>query len=381
MARPDSSEYFSYAIHQYPFQFFNSGLKLGIDINIKHKYLFQPYINYIHTQFPVFYEVDLGANTLGVKVYPEFVSERNIGAMIKHQLGGSADVFHGYYLMAFAETGIGREVYQVEFVPLLPTSLQINDFLFQRFGSGIGRHWRLFNAALLDINVGLGYYNVNKFNRVILPPFFSGRNSDQLYFLSSMSLGIGHESNHLRQRKPSTDVLHYGLSLDANAIFKNGIEGGIYTLNRGKHLWYFFGGFATRNINQINLSKARTFTSYRIGAQCRRYPYAGSRKEGLYYALSLASGHMRAEMVEVNDNQEDVIKVQKYDPQHLGFSMGFTHFYRELFMLDGYVRSTFTYSAGSYVRSYPFPDEATGIHTVVGLRLGLVNLKKYGTEG
>lgn len=365
---------FEYVIYQYPFQYFYSSFKLGIDVNVNNRLIIGAYTKRAFSYAPRFYSLIDEDNPLGVDYIPNYIDDAQLGVVVKSFVGKNATIFHGYYLMTYVETGSGWESYYTQSSAFLPKTLNTNGYKYQKFGVGFGRYWTLFNQSVLDINLGIGFYDFNSdVKRSYELPGIFEQLEDQPYLFATCAFGIGK-----RELEPvvEKDYLQfkYGLTLDFNAMLKNSMEAGLLFHPTKKGLWHVFARYGNLDKFNPSVTRAVKFQTYSAGLQFRMYPYGGVKKDGVYFAWGLASGHTEAESQFFKSNGEWVKTRHIYDPQHLMFSMGFTTYLVNQYLLEGYISNTYTVSPGKSGKFYPHPDEATGIQTIIGLKFGMVRL-------
>lgn len=326
------------------------------------------------SHFPRFYNLDKGFNNLGVDFIPNYLNDASFGVAIKTPVGRNGNLFHGFYFTAFLESGRGWESYWTQLATIFPRSHNINTYSYAKYGIGFGRQWTLFNSSVLDMNFGLGYFDMSGDNEkvYILPGIFE-QGEDQAYFFGSLGLGIG---DHSHTKTKDKLALRYGITLDINAILKNSIEAGLLFGNSGKSLWHAHLRYGTREEGQINVTSATSFSNVYAGLQYRHYPGSTLKKEGLYFAGDFTTGHARAEIRKREDDMRWVTHKVLYDPQRITFSMGFTKHLNSIYLIDGYISNAYTFSPGSAAKFYAHPDEATGITTYIGIKLGFLKMKR-----
>jgi len=326
------------------------------------------------SHFPRFYALDKGFDNLGVDFIPNYLNDANIGISLKTPVGRNGVVFHGYYFMTFIESGRGWESYWTQLASIFPRSYNLNTYNYAKYGIGFGRQWTLFNSSVVDINFGLGYFDMSgEGEKVYLLPAIFEQGEDQAYVFASLGLGIG---DHAQSKVKDDQALIYGITLDINAILKNSIEAGLLFGNSGNSLWHAHLRYGTREEGQINVTSATKFNNFYAGIQYRNYPGSTEKKEGLYFAGDFTTGHARAEIRKREDDMRWVTHKVLYDPQRITFSMGFTKHLNSLYLIDGYISNAYTFSPGSTTKYYAHPDEATGITTYIGIKLGFLKMKK-----
>jgi hypothetical protein len=365
---------FKKVLYQHPFQFFQSGFKIAVDFNIKDRMIVNVYGRHIFSNFPRFYTLDEDDNGLGIEFIPDYLNDANLGMMIKNSVGKNGSIYNGFYFMTFIESGRGWESYWTRLASFFPKIRHVNTYNYRKFGVGFGRQWTVFNSSVIDVNFGFGFYDMSGEAKRVYRPFpIFDQPEDQAYVFGSLAMGIGNKS---KKRISSNWRLVHGITFDFNAVLKNSIEPGILFGNSTKGLWHVHMRYGSHEFGEINVTDAETFTNVAIGAQYRYYPTADLRKEGLYFAGGYTSSHTKATILEKEHGANPTRRNFVYDPQRISFTMGFTTYLNNRYLLGGYISNNYTFSPGRTSKVYIHPDEATGIHTMIGLKLGFVKMQQ-----
>ncbi len=373
---------FTTVFYAYPLQVFADGWKYGVDFNMKNRYVLGFQVSKAFSLNPKFHSQPGNSDGSGIDVLitPNYISENNLKFLFKNYIGGYANTFHGTYLGAFYEHGFGSESYYTQLARNFPQTYVWNAYRHQRVGMMLGKHWTVFNAGVVDVNIGVGYNRMLKNTEVIMPrvaPFAVPQNS--AYFVSNIGFGLGKRENLVQlPRKPRLSdslELHYAVTVDLNAAFHSGMEMNLYGLNRKKSLMRFFVRVRNSSSSIINVTSADSFSSVSFGAQYRYYPYASTFRSGIYLGTGYQYEHAKNTFAN-RENQAWAGGTYLYDIHAMDFTMGVTTIIGYRYIIDTYVSNVLTLSKPVNSAPYGRLSEASGLRTVVGIKFGMARFRR-----
>ncbi|MFT4523839.1 MAG: hypothetical protein ACI8ZN_002796 [Bacteroidia bacterium] len=369
---------FDVVVFNSPANITRGGLKIEAEFSVKDHFSLAIYTSHISTRYTNFYNIDQD-NQLGINLIPGYVTDANFGIKMKNYFVRYSKPFHGYYAMVFAENGRGSELFYTQLGDFFIMKSQWNNFSYHRFGLAVGREWTLFNRGVIDAYVGLGYNNTltgepRKYSHV-----FSIGQFDQPYFTAGASFGIGQyfdKSRTVRKAEPTTLNLSYAMLLDFNALFRSGVQVDVLFANKGNNLWKLHGMFRSNKRSTLQVGSADTYTGFGAGIERRNYPFSNMQKRGVYFGVGAGIIYEEAEFSNSENGLVTRSWKEHYLPVNLSYSMGLTTYFEEALLIDVYIKNAFTISKENLFVKYALPEDATGIHTMIGIKAGFAMYKK-----
>ncbi|MCB0735641.1 MAG: hypothetical protein H6608_12825 [Flavobacteriales bacterium] len=365
--------------YTYPIQCLQNAWKMGVDFNISDRYVLHGFTRMsFGTKLTTTELEDGGGGPIGNRLQGRYANEASMGFMVRHRVGEYSRHNNNYYFLTFFEAGVITEAYSSQFAPTLQPDYIYQQAGFRRLGVGFGRQYSLFGNMILDANFSLGFYDVDgTFIHAYRKAAIFRQGEDEVIATGNLGLGIGNK----RIGPPRhTSKFLYALAIDVGSMLRNGIEvNGIG--NMGKRGTWVLGVGYGNNINQnINVTAASSFSWYNSSFEYRLYAANNPHREGAYLGIGASVGHMTATIRDQDRYWNWKMYTRYFDVGRFEWSVGFTDYLNDQFLLNMFVRHKMIYSVGDNERRHAHSDFATGIRTEIGLKLGIANFTADGNS-